>query len=243
MQSFKYIAAFLIAFLFAFFIWSIIDIFLPKTPPIFIPQQNRTEFYKINLIPIFFNKTSHKINLKPQKTLKGVKLKAIYKDNSNSFIIVEQNKKTIFLNLNEKINGFKLIKILPNEAIFEKNNQEYKLGFKKINLPKNRDKNTEEIIQINKSLIKSYKKNLSLIWNQIGIIKTNHGYKITYIKPKSIFEKIGLKKGDIILEINGMQLKNDSDAWRIYNNIEKYDYIEVLIQRNNTQKVLRYEMD
>jgi general secretion pathway protein C len=239
MQSFKYIALFIISLLTAFLFWAVIDLFLPKTPPVFIPQTSEVRFYKINLVNLFFTSFKKPAVIKTNKTLKGVKLKAIYFDKNNSFIIVSQKNKNIFLNLNDKLNGYKLIKILPNEAIFKRNNQTYKLGFKEIKVPKN----TQEIIEINKNTIEKYKKNLSLVWNQIGIIKTPQGYKITYIKPGSIFEKIGLKKGDIIMEINGMELKNDADAWRIYNNIEKYDYIEVMIKRNNRQKVLRYEMD
>jgi ABC-2 type transport system permease protein len=55
--------------------------------------------------------------------------------------------------------------------------------------------------------------------------------------------QIGLKRGDILLEVNGRILKNDADAWDLYKNADKFDEFEIKIKRNNQIKVLYYEVD
>jgi len=60
-------------------------------------------------------------------------------------------------------------------------------------------KKTKKVI--NKKTFEEYKNNLSKIWSNIGIVKTKEGYTITYIKKGGVFDKIGLKKGDILLEV------------------------------------------
>jgi general secretion pathway protein C len=246
MSIFKNLLIFIISFLLAFFIWSVVELFLPKTPPLVFIDNSKLHSVNINLIPVFFNTSNTKKPENPKniQSLKGVTLKAIYNSKKNAFIIVEKNKKTYFINLNDKFLGYKLIRINPNSAIFEKNSKQYKLEFQKTkSINYTPIKNTQEIKPISRNTLNTYKNNFSKIWKEIGIVKTNEGYKITYIKPNSIFQKIGLKKGDIILEVNNIPLKTDADAWKAYNLVENANEVELLIKRNYNIKVLRYEIN
>ncbi len=242
MSVFKNVLIFIFSFVLAFFMWRIAELFLPKTPPVFIPEIKITTFYRINLVNKFFVSSQNApTSIKTSLTLKGVKLKAVYKSDKKAFVILDKNNKTYFVNLGENFQGYKLIKILPNEAIFEKNGKNYKISFEKIKSFKQTPNSGPVIIK--RKTFKYYKTHLSEIWKNIGIIKTNEGYKITYIRPGSIFQKIGLKKGDVILEVNNIPLKTDADAWRAYNSIQNYPEVKLLIKRNFNIKVLRYEMD
>jgi len=244
MQSFKYGLIFFFGLAFAAFLWGVALLFLQKTPIFYIPEKKDYSFYSINLTDLFFNSEIKKVRIKFQP-LKGVKLKAIYFNGKDGFVIVEENKKTTFVDLGKSYKGYKLIEIGSNYAIFEKNGKKYKLQMD------NKIKNTffiktsyaSDNITISKKVFKEYVNNLNKIWNNIGIVKTQNGYMITYIRPKSIFEKIGLKRGDILLEVNGRKLKNDADAWDLYKNVNKFNYFEVKILRNKKEKVLYYEMD
>lgn len=101
----------------------------------------------------------------------------------------------------------------------------------------------EQPIEVSRKIFEEYKNNLNKIWNDIGIIKTKDGYEITYIKPGSIFDKLGLHIGDKIIEVNGRKLKNDADAWDLYKNADNFNYFEIKIKRHNKIKVLNYEVD
>jgi len=253
MKNFKYLSVFIISFLTAGVLWSIIGFYLPKFPLIYMPKNFSNEFFNINLTKIF---TAEEVKKTPKKqsnkntaitSLKNIKLKAIYNDGKKAFIIINDQGKTVFLDLNQTYKGYKLIKIFNNYVIFEKNAEKYILSFnnkqqtKKHNAkPKNKKIISEKI---SKKLIRKYKNNFSKIWKEIGIVRINKGYKITYVKKGGIFDKLGLKTGDIIIKINGKKITNDIQAWNLYNNFDKYDYLEIEIKRNNKKKVIEYEID
>jgi len=243
MQRFNVFFLFLFSFALGALIWGIGFIFLEKTPTFFMKIDNNYNFFKIDLVPLFFKKQIVKTRLNTLKNLNFIKLKAVYKNKNKGFIIIEDKRKVIFLNLYKIYKGYKLIYIGNTFAIFSKNGKNYKVSFKNIKKDINDEimKNTSPII-VKKKIFEEYKNNLNKIWNNIGIIRVKEGYEITYIKKGSIFSKIGLKKGDVLLEVNGIKLKNDADAWKIYKNADKIDYFEIKIKRKNQIKVLSYEL-
>jgi type II secretion system protein C len=240
MKNFKIFIYFIFGLSISALMWIIITFFLNKKPEFYIPNYKQYSFYHIDLYNLFFKNTNNLINKNIEK-LNNLTLKATFINGKKSFIIVKDKTKTVFIDLNKFYKGYKLIKIFPNKAIFYKNGKNYKIEFKKNKI--NFKQNNNTTIHVNKKVFEEYKNNLNKIWQNIGIIKTNKGYMITYIKPKSIFEKIGLKKGDILLEINGRKLKNDQDAWDLYKNADKFKYFEIKLKRNNQIKVINYEMD
>jgi len=246
MQNFKY---FLIPFLLGALFWFGVFFFLPKTPVFYVTVNKDFEFFKIDLSKLFFKKQKIEKHIvqKPTYSLKNIKLKAIYNNGKNGFIIIEDKNKTFFVDLNKEYNGYKLIKINNKSAIFTKNGKNYKIEFDETDLKgslyKETPQSSQQPIKIKKKVFTEYKKNLFKIWQNIGIVKTKEGYKIVFVKPGSIFQKIGLKKGDILIEVNGKKLKNDQDAWALYKNAEKFNEFEIKLKRNNQTKVLYYEVD
>jgi general secretion pathway protein C len=239
-KHFKTLITFIVTLSFSGFIWSMINIFfLEKLPTNYIYIKKPTNFYNIHLEKIFTN-TITTNPIQKITTLKSIKLKAIFEDGKNSFIIID-DKKDIFLNLNQKYKGYKLIKVTQNSAIFTKNNKQFEI---KLNTKKTPSYTTtsHKLNNISKQTLKTYTQNPKQIWKNISIVKTVKGYKITYIKKDSIFDKLGLKKGDIILSINNQILQNDSDAWNIYKHINDFDEINMKIKRNNQIKELNYEI-
>ena len=247
MQRFNLIFLFLFSFALGALMWGVGFIFLEKKPTFFVKTDKNYIFFRINLSPLFF---------KHQKTiihkdinalnLNSIILKAVYKNKNGGFIIIEDRKKTKFLDLNKSYNGYKLTFIGENFAILNKSGKDYKITFKNSknnNLKYKRNKDTTPLENtIKRDVFKEYKNNLSKIWKNIGIVKVRDGYKITYINRNSIFAKIGLKRGDILLEVNGRKLKNDADAWSVYKNADKTDNFEIKIKRQNQIKVLDYEV-
>ncbi len=241
MKSFKYLNIFLIGLILPLIFWSVASFYLAKKPYFFIETKDFYYFYRLNLTSLFFSDKIIKISQKVTNTINNMSLKAIYKNGKNSFIIVNLRGKSRFLNLNDKIDGYKLKEIKKDEAIFEKNGNLYSLTFKK-NKTKYKFVKTDNYT-ISKNTFNEYAHNLSKIWRNIGIIKYREGYKITYIKRGSIFDRIGLKKGDILLEVNGKKLSSDKDAWDLYKNMNKFNYYEIKLKRNNQIKVINYEID
>ncbi|AZV45722.1 hypothetical protein C3L23_00040 [Nautilia sp. PV-1] len=259
MKNFKYLFIFTISFLSAGVLWSVISIFLPKLPVTYIPPKFDSIFYNIDLTRIFTTETIKPQPIKTQNnqktvsSLEGIKLKAVYNDGKKAFIILDDKGKSIFLDINQTYKGYKLIKVYNSYAVFEKNSKQYILSFNSDQSNqqiKNKIKQNKQKFKINsnkkiisKHILEEYRKNFSKIWNEIGIIRAKSGYKITYIKKGSVFDKLGLKRGDIIIKVNGIKLKNDAEAWYLYNHIDKYNHIEIEIKRHNKTKVIDYEIN
>jgi len=245
MHRFKLIFLFIFAFSLGALIWGIGFIFLEKKPIFFVKVDKEYNFFRINLAPLFFKAKNHAIKKNINAlNLNFLILKAVYKNKNSGFIIVNDRGKTVFINLNQIYKGYKLTYIGNNFAIFNKNGKDYKITFKKVKNNINyKIKETSSVpISVRKEVFREYKNNLSKIWKNIGIVKINSGYLITFVRKGSIFEKIGLRKGDVLLEVNGRKLKNDADAWDIYKNADKINNFEIKIKRKNKIKVLDYEV-
>ena len=110
--------------------------------------------------------------------------------------------------------------------------------------------NPDEVkIAVLKRDIDRYRRNFQKIWQNISIqeqidpkTKKLQGFKVIKVNKNSIFGKIGLQKGDIIIGANNKIFRTYSDVFKIYNNIDKYNSLKLTILRNNKKKDLEYEI-
>ncbi|MFC1853293.1 type II secretion system protein GspC [candidate division CSSED10-310 bacterium] len=68
------------------------------------------------------------------------------------------------------------------------------------------------------------------------------GYEVRRIKEGSIFEDIGLLKGDILQSVNGMDLSNPEDAFRVYKSLIGETSFNIDLLRNGSRTTLNYEI-
>ncbi len=263
---FNFLRPFFIVLLITYFISVLVFIFLPKGS-IEYEQNDLKSLYYGDYKGFYSQKNiSKKVEIKKNKNIKKLSdytLKAIYaKGNSSGWIIVEQNKnkKSIILEQNSKLDGYILKKFFKNYVVFERNALEYKLV-----IPKNEnikyeieelDENNlkEKVIvsgnnvRLERNYLNEYVTNIEKIWNNIAISDYKEdgklaGFIVNKVNRKSVFAKLGLKKGDIIKAINGNELKSYADAFKIYNNINKIDYLNLEILRDKDILEINYEID
>lgn len=265
----KYSISFIVAIFIAFLSTNIIYFYLPKDGINFDKQySNNIEYRKYNLensfegkkIPKKIEKKELKYNL-----LKKIQLKAIYSTQGfNGWVIIEdKSKKTHILSVGESFKNYMLKKVYVNYVLFSKNNKEYKLSLKddkkvsyiidKKSSNINSIENEQIIVMDDKVTIKraylnKYIKNYENIWNDIAIkeIKNKNGkidgFKINKISKNSVFLKLGLKKGDILKEINNIKLSSYNEAFGIYKKINKLKNLNIKILRNSKEMELNYEI-
>ena len=181
-------------------------------------------------------------------------LKGIYESKSGGFIIValkKSPKDEKIVGIGDEFKGYKLIKIYPKKAIFERNGKEFVLYImgKKNQKESKYISETTTSQQISRVDIDYYTKNFKKISENIkideirknGIIK---GFKIKDIKKGSIFDTIGLKVGDIIIKANDKPLRSYGDAFYFYNQIKngKISSLKLTVLRNNKEKDIEYEI-
>lgn len=193
--------------------------------------------------------------------LDNLELKAIYSESGQGFIIVSEKNKpdeAVIIANNEEYKGYKLIRLLPAEAIFERGGKKYNLRLTEketkglISAPaastSSQQNDDEDIVRVvARKNVDYYSKNFKAIWQNIKIdeIKKNGkitGFEIKNIEENSVFARLGLKKGDIITKVNNMVIKSYADAFNIYKNVRDVSSLKITVIRDNQEKDLEYEV-
>ena len=214
-------------------------------------------------------KTVTKKHTTKHSTMRGIRLIGIYIDDDITVVTIEKLSKRVVLSKGEEFKGFKLIRATKEYAIFSKRGKEYKLEFiknkKSVNRksksiikevedtlkPKIESKN--EVIDdgytktIKRDFLNSYMKSPKNIWKDIGIneIKSGNaitGFRVRFVRKNSGFDKLGIKRGDIILAVNGERLTSMKSAFNAYKDIKTIENLTLTVKRNNQEMELEYEI-
>ena len=195
----------------------------------------------------------------PQETtypLTALKIKAIFHSPSLSFVTLEDGKDVLFLDIGQSFKGYTLHKVFPKKAIFTRDGKQYELTLADDTDKKAADatRNTAKAVETVQTLkniprdeIKTYQKDMSKIWSNIGLKEHKSGGKtdgflVTFVKNGSVFEQLGLQKGDILTEANGIKIASYKDALNLYKKIDTIKVFKLTILRNNEEKELEYEI-
>ena len=228
--------------------------------------RNYNGFYSSVKKEVIQKKRVRKVVKKEAKTLlSSYTLTAIYSTLENKGWISIDNKrskKTYILAHEEQLDGYTLEKLFRNYVLFEKDGKEFRLEIRSKSDKKNINyeitNNVDDIkenvvvqadsISIKRNYLNTYVSDIDKVWKDISIkeIRKNgviDGFKVYRVARKSIFSKLGLKAGDVIKSINNTSLKSYADAFNVYNNISKLEYLSLEILRNNEIMELNYEID
>ena len=69
------------------------------------------------------------------------------------------------------------------------------------------------------------------------------GFIFEWIDPNSLFSQIGLLQGDILLSINGMEIKSGEDAFRILQTVRNESSLRIDILRNGQKQSLQVRVE
>ena len=180
---------------------------------------------------------------------------------------VEHQNKTKVLAKGESINGFVLEGAGSNYATFSKNAKMYQInlivstkgqGSIKNAAPSTADTSAQnvqgEVVDagdhklVDRSLVEHYSKNMADLEKNIGVKEIKQGNKLTgfsisFIRKGSLFEKLGVRRGDVIKTINGQQIDSYNAAMDIYKNLSGMDNMTLVIQRGKEEMELEYEVN
>jgi general secretion pathway protein C len=68
------------------------------------------------------------------------------------------------------------------------------------------------------------------------------GFRLFQIKPDSLIDRIGLKNGDVIQRVNGVEISNPSTAFQLLQDLQGHSQIRVDVLRNQQPTTLSYEI-
>lgn len=268
----KSITIILITSLVVKIMWFVIGVvLLPKSSIDYIEEKGgQPLYYRVKLGP---NEAPAPIVTKPKTVVTGgdikdIQLLAIYNASDMIIVTVSFVGKTKVLSKGDKVKGFMLESADSDSAIFTKQGKTYKIFIFK---PKDNDKAIRPIISttteppksttaegnivdagklkiIDKSLVEHFATNLNEINKNIGIreIKGENGlmeFGISFIRKGSPFDKLGVRRGDVIKSINGQKIDSYNAAFGVYKNISNITNLSMVIERNKEEMELEYEVN
>ena len=66
------------------------------------------------------------------------------------------------------------------------------------------------------------------------------GYKIFAIRPKSLYAKMGLKNGDVIERINGLEISSPEQALELFQQLKSESYFQIDLIRRGRKETITY---
>ena len=95
--------------------------------------------------------------------------------------------------------------------------------------------------------VESAKTNMSQLMTQIRIVPNfvegkPDGFRLSSIKRGSLFDRLGLRSGDVVRRINGVLLDNPQKALEVYGELESGQTVTLDITRRGREQAFTYEL-
>lgn len=68
------------------------------------------------------------------------------------------------------------------------------------------------------------------------------GFKLFCIRPNSLYAKVGLKNGDVVVRINGLPITNPNEALAAYDKLRDAKTLRIELRRQGRPKRLTYRI-
>jgi general secretion pathway protein C len=121
-------------------------------------------------------------------------------------------------------------------------------------VPDDEDSDAETIRQvaddkwlIDRGEIDAASTNMNKLMTQIRVVPNMvdgqaDGFRVSAIRPGSLFTKIGLRNGDVLKRINGIELQGPEQAFEAYQRLKDETSIQIDLSRRNENKTFSYEI-
>lgn len=69
-----------------------------------------------------------------------------------------------------------------------------------------------------------------------------NGFRLDYVAPKSFYEKIGLRYGDVLKQVNGVEIKDPSTMMALFQQLRNEQSVKLNVLRNNQPTTMTFEI-
>ena len=80
------------------------------------------------------------------------------------------------------------------------------------------------------------------LMTQIAIRPHEDGLSLSNIKPNSVFRRMGLRNGDILVGINGQEIRSVEDAMGLYQGLKDSSELQVQLKRRGRDRSITYNI-
>jgi len=249
------------AIIFGYFYLKLTQILNPPSKKTFLEHSKPLPKTSFNFESLFskFYITSEKENIEENQEVLNLEipeLKAVFFEPKHKVALLKFKNEVYWARQGEKIKGWLIAKISPEEVTIVSKNQKVKLKLfekksssktqlststKPFNKPFNKRPSKDfpqKVFVISKEEIEKLTSDIGSLFTKIHLRPyfrqgQMQGLLTQYVAPGSIFDKAGLRPGDVILSINGIPVKRNEDVFRILETIQTSPSLVVKIQRGN----------
>lgn len=105
----------------------------------------------------------------------------------------------------------------------------------------------EQRISINRNMIDEAFQDMNKLMTDIAITPHNEngelvGLNLNRIKPNSIFRRMGLRNGDVLMGVDGKPILSVEDAMSMYQSLQSADNVQVQVKRRGRDRTINYNI-
>ena len=178
-------------------------------------------------------------------------------DQKEAYAVIEDTaeKKQDLYRIGDTIQNATVKMILREKVVLNVNGKDEILGIEKTSGSQKIRKPSTELgragsqnITVKRSQIDSAIKDVNTLMKQVRIrpnFKNGKpdGFRLTGIRPNSIFYKMGLKSGDVIMGVDGKDIESVDDALKFYQNLQSSPNVQLQIKRRGRLKTIDYRIE
>lgn len=102
-------------------------------------------------------------------------------------------------------------------------------------------------ISLQRSMIQESIQDINKLMTQVKIMPNlengePNGLSVSNIQPNSIFRRMGLRNGDIIMGVDGQQIQSVDDALKLYQNLVNADGVKLQLKRRGRERSIDYSI-
>ena len=233
---------------------SIAMLFIETKQPSIQHQKSKDNTYKYSF-PKLYQASVVQKRVQQEEKLGNLKLKACYVEKGSEFVVLSEGTKTLFIDLEKSYKGVKLIEVKRDSATFLKNGKYFELNLvqkKKVEKTLHKEsmpsQSDDQYVSIKRDNINRYTKNpkqalRDIRFYEMKIDKKFVGLKLSFVRKGSLFDKLKLKKGDIIKTVNGNELNSALDLLPYYNLLENSTTLSIGFERDGDMREILYEIN
>ena len=69
------------------------------------------------------------------------------------------------------------------------------------------------------------------------------GFRVTRIRPNSVFSKLGLRNNDVVAEMNGAGLQSQAELLETIQGLQSGEEVELSVRRGSRMRSLKYRVE
>jgi len=178
-------------------------------------------------------------------------------DEKEAYAVIEDTavRRQNLYKIGDAIQNATLKMILREKVVLNVNGKDEILGIEKVRegpktgrSPERKSASSSRNITIKRSQIDTALQDVNTLMKQVRIQPhfqngKPDGLRLTGVRPNSIFYKMGLKSGDIIVGVDGKNIESVDDALKFYQSLQSASKVQLELKRRGRPKTIEYNIE